>query len=135
MTQEELTERARYWQKRLRLQDWNLIVEWARKKDMKTEGNGEIWLNRSRMRGLISVLATDEQEPSSYGFGKENPEQTLIHELCHIFWNPFDTQNNTPLGDAEEQAVERLSTAFVEMEEEIRALRAEVAALKGGADG
>jgi hypothetical protein len=135
MTQEQLEEKLAVWQKRLRLQDWHLIAQLVRKQDMKMDGNAEIALNRIRLRGQILILPPEEQMPSSMGFGRDSVKHLLAHELLHIFFNPFQTENDSPLGDAEEQAVERLAMAFVEMDDEIEALRAEVAALKGGGDG
>lgn len=113
MTDEDLKELCILWQKRLRLQDWEVSVRFGHTHEMDDRySTGTVWYSPRRRQATIKVLFPDEVEPSDFPF---DPERTLIHELLHLYFAPFDTAKNSPEEDAEEIAVNALAAAFVEV--------------------
>ncbi len=88
LTQEALEERSAYWQKVLRLQDWNIQAVVVRRRDMELECvQGECEPQLSNKRATIRLL-----DPVDYLPDNEWPqdmERTLVHELLHLHMEPF----------------------------------------------
>ncbi len=99
---------CRYWQGVLRLQDWEVIVRYERHLD--TEGRASI--SHDYKRAYIRIVDPIDWQNT---WRPQDIEHALVHELLHLHFAPFKTENDSPLGAAEEQAVESLARAFVKM--------------------
>ena len=98
----------RKWQKRLRLQDWDITAKY----DDERVLDGQVGLTKFSSKyhhALIRILHPRDNfytEP-----GTQNVELTLVHELVHLWI--------TPLGDhdsnAEELVVEMLAKGLLEL--------------------
>lgn len=96
-----------FWQPRMRLADWDVRVEYKR----HMERSGYIIADFAYKRADITIM-----DPIDWPGGRPlDPERRLVHELGHLHFAAFKTDDDTPLGDAEEQAVEAFSKALVEL--------------------
>lgn len=118
MTVEELRERCRLWQHRLRLLDWDVKVEIKRQRDMiHPEGKaGEVemvleqrmaWIT---LRDMVDIAPEDQDE--------NDLEYSLVHELLHLWTEPLGLPDDGPKKIAEEQMLNSLCRAFVKLDRE-----------------
>lgn len=112
----EIKKLVRHWQKELRLRDWIVSCEVAKKprdKDgIPVLGQIHIWLEERRAVLVVkkpsAVLAND----SAYGVHQEafELERIVVHELLHLYFEYYDTMTNpVPL----EQAINALADKLV----------------------
>jgi hypothetical protein len=85
VTIEELRERCKVWQQRLRLQDWEIHVQYVR----KTDADG--WWGELSTRHInhryarVSIVEPGSFIPEDWPREKTDPEHILVHELLHIY--------------------------------------------------
>lgn len=98
------------WQKKLRLQDWDITVEWVDDEELDTDlGEVNVFMEKRMAKIKISRLNPERE----YGWSGWDPERTLVHELVHIHLHPFSPRNHH--GEIfVEQAVHALSVALLE---------------------
>ena len=115
---EKLLQReCKIWQKRLRLQDWNVHVQLCRLNEMPgREALGAIFPSLERKDALMKLLSPMDVPLIAENFqGDEemNYGLTIVHELIHIhLWLFTQNQDDAQLV-AEEQAVNALSRSLV----------------------
>lgn len=107
-----------YWQKQLRLQDWNITVKVARRSDMATNAYGEVSPSRIYRQADIAL-----RDPTDFadddGPRERDMEDSLVHELLHVVLKDCridardDDGNLTSEGIAEERAIDALAAAIV----------------------
>lgn len=111
---EELVDACAKWQKALRLQDWKLAVRIARGNglDLPPDTQGRCEWTLGRKEALIRIL-----DPVDFPLDCSWPqdmEVTLVHELLHLHFAPFDDFEG--LKDTlSEQAINAISHALVEV--------------------
>ena len=96
------------WQERLKLLDWDVAVRWATKDEVKT---GEDWawaeFHAHEKRGEIVLthpdLWTDDVDRKS-----RDLEVYVVHELSHLHFSPFNTEE----GSAEETIEENIVNLY-----------------------
>lgn len=107
-----------FWQPVLRVADWHVLVQL----DAKLEAYGVCQPDYTYKRALITL-----RDPAAPLPGYDL-EETLVHELVHLHFAAFDTQGGSPERTAEEQAVESLMRALIQLKrsgapvEELRSL-------------
>lgn len=105
------------WQPILGLADWGVLVRMAHLKDMPDRFcTCCITPHRLKRQALIQIVPEEEWDNGSSDFPQYNPEQSIVHELLHLHFDPFDTRDNTPERMAEEQAIHALTMAFTRQE-------------------
>ncbi len=113
-TEDELRIKCAEWQKILRLQDWDVRTSIIRERDMvTTESNAEISVNVQHRLAQLRIV-----DPIDYGDDNLNPldmERYLVHELLHIHLWPFTESLEGPFQDAEEQALNMIAGALIEL--------------------
>lgn len=112
MTIDELRERCAFWQARLRLQDWDINLSVVRQWDVPNAfGTCEAMLSKKIAR--IKMLdMVDDGDPAD--FEAYDPEVTLVHELLHVHFSPFESKEDTsPEAIAQHQVIVALSRALV----------------------
>lgn len=87
------------WQKRLRLQDWEISIRWAFDKEISEAA--EIGYSLNTKEAEIKITKTDD---------KEFIEFNVIHELVHLHFAPNSKHNDTHF--LEEQAINAISKAL-----------------------
>lgn len=114
MTQEELEALCRTWQKRLRLQDWTVKVRIVRRHELDhADIQGQVTWVLSRREALIKLLDPIDYLPDCVL--PQDLETTLVHELVHLYFAPFDAEDGTLEDIYQEQAIDGLSKALVEL--------------------
>lgn len=119
-TLEQLQARLAYWQRVLRLQDWDVTVDIVPLAQMGGHHYGEITMYALLKRAVIRILSAVDYEAAAGAAAFARPldmEYTLIHELMHlsIFLcsKKYDVNSNEEL--FEEQAVHALALAFLSL--------------------
>jgi hypothetical protein len=102
----ELDALLAYWQPLLKLADWDVIVRYER----HMESSGLCSRALDYKRATIRILDPIDWQDT---VRVQDVEHDLVHELLHLHFAPFHTPNDTPMGTAEEQAVESLARAFI----------------------
>jgi hypothetical protein len=110
----QLRKRAKYWQDKLGLKHWAIKVVWAKSSELDDSENTKVYglntFDPNHMTCLIQVLHPKNAE-ATY-----NVEETLIHELLHLFMFPLESAAGFSIKSptdqwetAMEQAINRLS--------------------------
>jgi hypothetical protein len=105
MTTDELKQLCAYWQKVLRLRDWDIDARIERIFDMpEKEIRGHVSYTIALKEAIIQIL-----DPNDYFKDDYSPEQSLVHELLHVAF--------AEAGDATtvEQAVDATAKALVNL--------------------
>jgi hypothetical protein len=103
-----LDHQMKMWQKRLRLEDWNLTVRLVRQSEIEPNSWGMAEWDPVAKTGTISVL-----DPRDYnlhgGELKLDMECTIVHELVHIQVSPLGARDE----GAQEAVVNKLMSALM----------------------
>jgi hypothetical protein len=118
VTEAELKELCALWQKRLRLQDWNVRLEVVEARELAGFANCRSSL-REKTALIRIVDVADSTSSDTEIFGGRNVEEDLVHELIHLHVEPFspDDRDSTEW-EAIEQAVGVLANCIVRLSRE-----------------
>lgn len=116
-TPEELGSLLAEWQKRLRLQDWNVKVQLRRRHAMSMEDSAGVcrWQLPKKL-ACIEIMDPYDYDPGAFGW-TQDIERTLVHELLHLHFAPFATHDQ-PADTHQEQAVDLIAGALVDAKRE-----------------
>lgn len=111
MDQAELDDLATEWRKTLRLRDWDVKVKLKRIFDLHEQDIlGECNWVLSKKCAVVGVLDPQDYDPAFVR--PYDPEQTLVHELLHLHFAPFTTDDGPTY--EQEQAIDCIAGALVE---------------------
>lgn len=117
MTQEDLAALCEDWQRILRLQDWDLApLLISRRESEKLEIDGQCVCWMKTKQAIIRIL-TPDAEPGAgelYDHFPHDAEETLVHELLELHFDPFKKQKG-PDHEAQEQAINLIANALVRL--------------------
>lgn len=100
------------WQKRLRLQDWDIEFTVRRERDMSQTGlMGECFQAEEHRRAEIVVLDPIDHDPETWL--PYDLDQTIVHELLHLHFGWLGSNDDSRETVCLEQAINALSAAFV----------------------
>lgn len=110
-----------YWQKRMRLQEWDVKVQIRRYFDMGPDRKGEVNFSADTLQATVNLLDPADYDP---GFmWPYDPEKTLIHELAHLYFAGSAINDNSRLETGIlERAVVRITDALWSQEQQLREL-------------
>lgn len=118
-TQAELDAALAYWQKVLRLQDWDIKIIFGRERDMCDPCLGEIITTPAKKMALIKILDPVDYSNPHY---EQDHEPTLVHELLHIHFNSImdeirdvDKVLHDRLYTQEESAIESIAKGLISL--------------------
>ena len=115
MTNRELQRLANKWLVRLRLSDWDVFIRFAKKGE--DEDCWGICFPSPTTREALIVIQNPcyftEPHPDHYN---ADVEVTLLHEILHIHFAPFNHINNSMKGRVEEVIVSHLSQLLVALD-------------------
>lgn len=106
-------ERVVFWQKILRLQDWQIEVYLRRKCDMPPQSPnavGCVKVYAASKFAVVSLLDAQDFQPND-AEDVRNMDDTLVHELLHLHMEPIIPIAKMEDGSAQDIAVEQLITA------------------------
>lgn len=114
MSDEKLKSFLAYWQKRLRLEDWDIVLEVVRLKEWLTLGKdaytaGVCAPSQSCGWARIRLLHIDDIPEDAVPSIKD-PEVTLVHELLHLLIPVSSPEGGDVHG---ERAINRIAEALV----------------------
>ena len=98
-TDESLAKACRYWQEKLGLSHWRIAVRFARKEELKGEGDDmEFYQGQNhfdvRLECALIKICDPQDYPTDTPF-KQDVEVTLVHELLHISVDYFARPDST----------------------------------------
>lgn len=89
LSKKELDQILKKWQKKLNMEDWNMNIEIVEFKRKDYRQSGDFKINKKKKQALI-LLTADPFLRNQPTLTKQE-EQTILHELIHIFLLEFDT--------------------------------------------
>lgn len=89
MTDRELEDLLRHWQRKLRLQDWDIEIRFVSKDEM-TGRDGTVQYHTHLKTARIEVLRPGEERPNAWI--PYDIENTIVHELLHLHLSYFTEQ-------------------------------------------
>ena len=107
MTQKQARKLCREWQRRLRLQDWQVELSFRRFHEMSGDTRGDCYMSMEQRIARIDILNPKDARPDAPPY---DLEQTIVHELLHLHFEPF-WRNKKRL--ELEQAIEAIAFALV----------------------
>ena len=108
----ELETLGREWQKRLRLDGWQIFFHLVKQSAIP----GSFGMNSTysaHMRANVSVLDPEDNECDEPGEIVYLPEVTLVHEMLHCSMHQLGLDDRDDLKLHKEQAIQTLATALV----------------------
>lgn len=106
----DLEKLCAYWQKRLRLQDWDVTVKPVRHHELDQYRHAEISICSERKTAVMSVVNLADRNAEL----AITIEESVIHELLHLH---FDSFWNKGKSTEMEQAINLIAKAFVPLPE------------------
>lgn len=106
-----------YWQKAMKLSDWDVRLKIVRQHDLLEGTQAMIESNHDHRIATVSICDPHDYQPQE--FWPQDMEVSLVHELVHLtFWwlNPEKESLQQTL---EEQSVEAVAQALVEQRRRI----------------
>jgi hypothetical protein len=108
-----LTQKLFMWQKRLKLEDWNITCRMVHPADLKPKTLGNIHWDSDVKRATISVLSPADYK-MSFPDALKDMEFTIVHELVHLQLSSLP--RNEASRSAEERAVNTLTEALLNLD-------------------
>jgi hypothetical protein len=116
MTEKALQRLSQIWQRRLRLQDWNLRVRLVRSyhSAMPDDSCGTVNIEWRQKEATIYVLDPGDIDPEQLkSWPRQDAESILVHELVHLHFAGLRIAPGTAEHDLEEQAILALEEALI----------------------
>lgn len=111
MNLENLQQILLEWQRILKLLDWDISVKVVPHREAE-EAWGNVRWNLDEKFADIKLLDPADQ---SGGMRPYNVEETLVHELLHLHFAPFDATTGTHEQRFQEQAINAIARALVNL--------------------
>lgn len=112
-TNDELQEACTEWQKRLRLQDWIIKCKISRASGVKDNSQAHCsWVLEKKMATIVILDPIDYPEDTMH---EQDMEWSLVHELLHLHFAPFDREHDEHKDVLIEQAVDSISWGIVNL--------------------
>jgi hypothetical protein len=108
-----LNQKLLLWQKRLRLQDWNISVRLAPVENLRPKTLGNINWDRKAKSAVISVMSPGDYKLTGSAM-LDDMEMTVVHELVHLHLSGLPRNEDTK--KVEEQAVNMLAEALIRLD-------------------
>ena len=116
MTDEDLRSLCTYWQKVLRLQDWDVVIKFRRIFDMQPGTMGTVDWTLETKKAIVNILEPTDFSNNDFEF---DVEEVVVHELLHLhFCDKAEENNGCPI--SVEQGIDALAGAFVKLNREAK---------------
>jgi hypothetical protein len=113
LEEQELIDLLPKWQKITKTQDWNVRLEMADPVDLgDRQTHGDIRIADRCKSALIRILDPDQFD--DVGIVDYDAEKTLVHELVHLHFVPFQADEGTAEETAQEQAIDTWACTLVD---------------------
>jgi hypothetical protein len=108
-----LNQRLFIWQKRLKLEDWNITFKLVRLSELKPKTLGNIHWDSDVKKASMSILCPADYK-LSFPDALKDMEFTVVHELVHLQLSSLP--RNEASRSAEEKAVNTLTDALLNLD-------------------
>ena len=108
-----LTQKLFLWQKRLKLEDWNITFKLVRLTELKPKTLGNIHWDSDVKKANMSILNPVDYK-LSFPDALKDMEFTIVHELVHLQLSSLP--RNEASRSAEEKAVNTLTDALLHLD-------------------
>lgn len=122
-TQDQIESVLTYWQRALKLDNWNISIKLVPISDPDIDYNKQGCVNiiKEALQAEIKILRHDDW--INFGPFKQDMERVIIHELMHVLFHAFDPNLNDDEDDefkktAFHQIIETLARSFVNVSRE-----------------
>ena len=111
---DELNDLLEYWQKELRLENWDIVVNLYRQEEFyDEESQGENSYDIRTGQSIIRILDHIDWPIQGQRF-PQDMERCLVHELLHLHFEPFEPKDKKSLEhDLMERTIETLAGTLV----------------------
>lgn len=116
LTKRQLLNLMRFWQRRLYLNDWEIVLKLVDDMPENTQGNANWSLSNEQAIIKIITLAGFKKLQTPFPY---QPEVILVHELLHLHFAPLqvpamdDEDKADPRSIAQERAIDHIAKALV----------------------
>jgi hypothetical protein len=108
-----LTQKLVIWQKRLKLEDWNITFKLVHFSDLKPKTLGNIHWDSDLKKASMSILSPADYK-LSFPDALKDMEFTVVHELVHLQLSSLP--RNEASRSAEEKAVNTITEALLNLD-------------------
>lgn len=119
VTLDQLQERLAYWSEKLRVQDWEIRLEWGHPREMTGKLGTTTFLDYKR-QALILLTPPDHiaaAQETHFSETEDNDlERTLVHELLHVRMRGFEPTNGDVEEDTAHAFIHEMSGLLVELD-------------------
>ena len=112
LSQAEAQECSAYWQRQLRLSDWQVRVRIVRRYDLPPDRVAQCQYFITSKSAIVSLLDATDFHPATE-FVDRDHEIGLVHELLHLHIAPFEPKPETLEQKMSEVAIESLAQGLV----------------------
>jgi len=117
----DLHERLKYWQRVLRLQDWDIELLQVKSREIGDRW-GQTQTSWPWREIRMQIIDADDSGANSSQFGKPfDPEQTLVHELLHTVLDHWQVPPSGIEHDEKEAVLNRLSQTLLNLDRQSQA--------------
>ena len=116
--QKSLQKICSFWQKLLRLGDWEIDLQVVRCFDISEERAADLGVFAEKKHATIRLLHPNDCDPDWKP--SSTPEHKIVHELLHLHLNPFSQYEDDDKRIAEEQVVHILSILLVDLARRVK---------------
>jgi hypothetical protein len=113
MTQEDIQALLVKWQAIMRLQDWDVEIQFSRARDIGPDRAAEVERCDGKKHARISIKESIDWDTKC--IVSQDEELSIVHELVHLYFPCIDNFNGTD-NTIYEQAVHRISSTMVKLE-------------------
>ena len=113
ITQAQVDDWTRSWQKRLDLGEWTITTLIVRTSDLKADTLGNLKWNTANRTAVVKVLNPIDYELPAAEIGTDI-EYTIVHELIHLQLSALPHDSSSKL--IEEKVVNRIGEALFQLE-------------------
>jgi hypothetical protein len=118
LTLPAVTDAAEIWQRRLRLQDWDVKFSLGRMSALDVGTLGDCEVSSTKRQARIRLLDPRDVDGQAFWFDGEawDWEITLVHELLHLHFHdifPDGWPHKAPAGTAGERTIDAVAKALV----------------------
>jgi hypothetical protein len=115
-TLEELRARVKYWQSVLRLQDWDIDVQFQHM-SLMSGFSAQAHLDQYHKKALISI-ATEESYNCNLTHDQDM-EEGLVHEIIELLFAPFKNNKMNLIHISQETAINMLTCGLLRLHREL----------------
>lgn len=112
-----LNQKLMVWQRRLKLEDWNITIKLVRASELKPKTLGNIHWDADTRHAGINVLSPADYK-MAFPDALQDMEFTVVHELVHLQLSSLP--RNEASRSAEEKAVNTLTDALLNLDRQVQ---------------